>query len=75
MGRRWPAPAIGAVLCCAGKNGKAKAKKGSWITLAEWAVQNGKMVPVCVKTEQVDGQRIKEDTFYTLIDGEFCEVN
>ena len=30
--------------------------------------------PVCVKTEQVDGERIKEDTFYKLENGKFVEV-
>ena len=60
-----------AVIMCAGTNSKARAKKGSWITLAEYD-DNSK--PVCVKTEQVDGERIKEDTWYQLIDGEFKEV-
>ena len=64
------------VIMCAGINSRAKAKKGSWITLTEWKRDPNKdrYVPVCVKTEQVDGERIKEDTFYQLIDGEFKEV-
>ena len=64
------------VIMCAGFNSRAKAKKGSWITLAEWKRDEikGRYVPICVKTEQVDGERIKEDTFYQLIDGEFKEV-
>ena len=61
----------GAVIMCAGANSKARAKKGSWITLAEY---DDNRKPVCVKTEQVDGERIKEDTWYQLIDGEFKEV-
>ena len=61
----------GAVIMCAGANSKARAKKGSWITLAEYDSSNK---PICVKTEQVDGERIKEDTWYQLIDGEFKEV-
>ena len=61
----------GAVIMCAGTNSKARAKKGSWITLAEY---DDNRKPVCVKTEQVDGERIKEDTWYQLIDGEFKEV-
>lgn len=65
-----------AVVMCAGINSIAKAKKGSWITLSEGKYSNekGRYVPVCVKTEQVDGERIKEDTFYKLVDGEFQEV-
>ena len=62
-----------AVIMCAGNNSKVKAKKGSWITLAEWQSINDEWTPVCVKTEQVDGERIKEDTFYQLKGGEFVE--
>ena len=63
-----------AVVMCAGNNSIAKAKIGSWITLSEWKHVNGVYTPVCVKTEQVDGERIKEDTFYKLIDGKFTEM-
>ena len=65
------------VIMCAGHNSWAKAKKGSWITLAEWYIdeETEKMKPKCVKTEYVDGERIKEDTWYKLVDGEFVETN
>ena len=62
------------VVMAAGYNSIAKAKIGSWITLAEWKNKNNVWVPICVKTEQVDGERIKADTFYKLVDGEFKEV-
>ena len=64
------------VICCAGHNSAVKAKKGSWITLAEWEYSKEKerYIPKCVKTEFVDDERIKEDTLYKLIDGEFVEV-
>ena len=64
------------VICCAGRNSRAKAKKGSWITLSEWKYSEEKKrnIPVCVKTEYVDGERIKEDTWYKLVYGEFREV-
>jgi hypothetical protein len=64
------------VICCAGDNSKVKAKKGSWITLSDWEYDKIKQrsVPKCVKTEYVDGVRIKADTWYKLIDGEFKEV-
>ena len=65
----------------AGYNSIAKAKIGSWITLAEWirtdkTNDSGKYIwiPKCVKTECVDGEHIKEDTFYKLVNGEFKEV-
>ena len=69
------------VVMAAGYNSIAKAKIGSWITLAEW-IDTGKRnkgvykiyTPKCVKTEYVDGEHIKEDTFYKLVDGEFVEV-
>ena len=58
----------------AGYKSIAKAKIGSWITLAEWVQEDGEWIPKCVKTEHVDGTRIKEDVFYRLVDGNFCEV-
>ena len=64
-----------AVVMCAGYNCKAKAKKGSFITLAEWKRDEkiGKWIPVNVNTRKVDGKHIKEDTYYTLVDGKFVE--
>nr|DAF63150.1 MAG TPA: hypothetical protein [Siphoviridae sp. ct7yc1] len=69
------------VVMAAGYNSIVKAKIGSWITLAEWirtdkANDSGNYIwiPKCVKTEYVDGERIKEDIFYKLVDGEFKEV-
>ena len=63
------------VVCCAGANSWVKAKKGSWITLSEWGNNDEvEYVPICVKTMQVDGETIKEDTFYRLKNGEFVEV-
>ena len=64
------------VICCAGLESIAKAKQGSWITLAEWAYfkEQNLYIPACVKTEFVDGERIKADTWYKLVDGEFKEV-
>ena len=64
------------VVMCAGKESKAKAKVGSWITLTEWEWNDDKKrrVPLCVKTEYVDGNNIKADTWYQLQNGEFVEV-
>ena len=63
------------VICCAGRNSIVKAKKGSWITLSEWEYSKEKRrsIPICVKTEFVDGERIKADTWYKLENGEFVE--
>ena len=62
------------VVMCAGYDSKAKAAIGSWITLTEWKSIGDIWKPICVKTEQVDGSRIKADTYYKLIDGKFEEV-
>ena len=64
------------VIMCAGLRSVAKAKIGSWITLSEWKQDDrkGRLVPVCVKTERVDGIKIKPDTWYKLQDGEFVEA-
>ena len=64
------------VICCVGTNSIVKAKKGSWITLSEWIYdeKSDRDIPVCVKTEYVDGERIKTDTWYKLVNGEFTEV-
>ena len=62
---------------CAGNKSKSKAKIGSWITLAEWkwSDEKNRNVPICVKTEYVDGENIKADTWYQLINGKFVEVD
>ena len=64
------------VIMCAGNSSIAKAKVGSWITLAEWkwSYEKNHNVPVCVKTEYVDGDNIKADTWYQLRNGKFVEV-
>lgn len=64
------------VICCAGNGSIVKAKKGSWITLAEWQYNEVEyaFIPVCVKTEYVDGEKIKADTPYKLVNGRFEEV-
>ena len=66
----------GCVIMCAGINSVAKASKGSWITLSEWSYSDEKKryIPICVKTEFVDGEKIKEDTYYKLEGGVFKEV-
>ena len=64
------------VIMCAGNSSIAKAKVGSWITLAEWkwSYEKKRDVPVCVKTEYVDGDNIKADTWYQLKNRKFVEV-
>ena len=59
------------IVCAIGYKAIAKASIGSWITLAEF---DNRGIVKLVKTEQVDGERIKADTFYKLEDGKFVEV-
>jgi len=57
-----------------GIHGKAKAKLGGFITVSEWRQDNeGDWQRVDVKSVRVDGDKIKEDTYYRLVDGEFIE--
>ena len=62
------------VIASIGSKDIVKAKKGSWITLAEYKQNNNSWVVDFVKTKQVDGETIKEDTYYTLYDHQFVEV-
>lgn len=66
----------GCVIMCAGFDSVAKASKGSWITLSEWSYSEEKRrhIPICVKTEFVDGEKIKADTYYSLEGGVFVEM-
>jgi hypothetical protein len=52
-----------------GRRGKARGEKGCYLVLAEYDDSNNF---VCAKMEKVDGERIKENTFYTLKNGEFA---
>ena len=54
-----------------GYENKIRGKKGCWITLAEYD-NTGK--PKVVKSAQVDGKKLKENTWYQLINGKFTEV-
>lgn len=52
-----------------GRRGKARGEKGCYLVLAEYDDSNNLF---CAKMEKVDGERIKENTFYTLKNGEFA---
>ena len=59
-----------------GKNqSKAKAGFNSVIVLTEWKYVDNMYKPTGVKAEIVDGERIKADTWYKLVDGEFRECS
>jgi hypothetical protein len=54
-----------------GRKGMAKGANGSWIVLTErddvWNI-------ICVKTAQIDGKKLKADTWYKLENKRFMEV-
>ena len=58
-----------------GIEGKAKGSLGCWIVLTERGEWNGETYPIKeVKAFKVDGENIKENTYYRLIDGVATEV-
>ena len=58
-----------------GKGSKAKGALGCWIVLTERDSWNGETYPIKdVKAFKVDGETIKSDTWYKLVDGEPIEV-
>ena len=59
------------VLAC-GKNAKAKGVKGSYLVLTEWNEDSTELL--CAKMERVDGEKIKENIWYVLQNGEFVEA-
>ena len=54
----------------AGANSIVKGKIGCFFCLTEW--KDGK--PIGIKSGKIDGKRVKEDTWYKLIDGKLQEV-
>lgn len=64
-----------------GYHGKAKGVIGSYLVLADWeGDENNYWTPELwslkgAKMVRVDGEKIKENTWYTMKNGEFVEVN
>ena len=58
-----------------GKDSKAKGSLGCWLVLTERGEWDGKGYPIKeVKAFKVDGDKVKADTWYKLVDGEPIEV-
>lgn len=76
-GGKWSNLSGGDSSLIVGRNGcNAKGGLHSVIVLTEWEYDdNGNSVPIAVKSEIVDGVRIKADTWYRLKNGEFVEVD
>jgi len=58
-----------------GIEGKAKGITGCWLVLAEWSDKTGEWHRISVKSFEVDGIIVKENTFYMLKDGQLTETN
>lgn len=59
-----------------GKDSKAKGAIGCWIVLTERSEWDGNIYPIkFVKAFKVDGDTIKPDVYYKLVDGQPVEVN
>lgn len=63
------------IALAAGYRCKAKGAIGCWIVLAERGEWNGNTYPIKeVKAFEVDGKKVKADTWYMLVNGELKEV-
>ena len=66
---------VGSVALVVGRGSKAKASIGSAIVIVERGEWDGKTYPMLgIKAAIVDGKKIKADTWYKLVNGEFMEV-
>ena len=67
---------LDSVAIATGCQSKVKGKKGCAIVCVERGTWNGSTYPLlCIKSDLVDGERIKEDVWYTVENGEWKEVN
>jgi len=70
-GAKLVAEGKNSVVAAIGVENRASGAVGSWLTLAEWQYTGSRYEVICVKTEQVDGKRIKANVAYKLVKGEF----
>ena len=67
---------VNSVAAALGLNAKAKGVKGAYIICAEFETDNdGNYRIKGIQLHQVDGEKIKEETYYQLIDGVMTEVD
>lgn len=57
-----------------GHNSKAKGSLGCYLVLSEWKCIDGEYHIVDVQSVKVDGETVKADTFYKLVNGKFVEA-
>jgi hypothetical protein len=68
------ATGIHSVIASTGIRGRVRGALGCFIACAEWQDIEGVPTPVSFPSAQVDGVNIKADTWYTVRDGKFVEV-
>ena len=69
------ATGLNSIALAAGYKCKAKGAIGSWLCIAERDKYNGETYPIKeVRAVKVDGEIVKADTWYQLINGELKEV-
>ena len=67
---------VNSVAAALGLNAKAKGVKGAYIICAEFETDNdGNYRIKGIQLHQVDGEKIKEETYYQLIDGVMTEAD
>jgi hypothetical protein len=71
----WEISGKNNVVASIGYRDKVKAVIGTWVTLAEYEENEGDIWFVkTVVSKQIDGKILKENVYYSLINGEFTEV-
>ena len=58
-----------------GIGGVVKGVKGTFIALCEWYYENKKWQIRATVTAQIDGKKLKENTYYGLYDGKITEID
>ena len=61
------------IACGLGIKNKAMGKLGCWIVLSEWKKLKDGWHIIDIQSAQIDGKKIKADTFYELVNGKFTE--
>ena len=61
------------ILCGLGTSNIAKGKIGTWIILAERSLDDYRIINI--RSERIDGKKLKADTYYKLKNNEFIEVS
>lgn len=57
-----------------GRNAKAKGVKGCFLILDDWKEIKGCDSRINVLVFKIDGKKIKENTYYTLVNGKITET-